>query len=123
MKKLELDKLSDDELIVSFSAASKEMGSAILNSEMRRANKTFRYMEEIDHVLRSRGKDARLKLEPLLDDQDRFVRYYAAEYLLGLVPHRARSVLEWNAKCAGDALAGDASMTLHNLDTGVYKPD
>ncbi len=80
-------------------------------------------MWDIDLVLRSRGKEARLTLLPLLNHENRFVRYYAAKKLLGLVPDHARAIIEWNQKYGFDALAFDAGMTLHNLDTGFYKPD
>jgi hypothetical protein len=62
-------------------------------------------------------------LLPLLDDRNRFVRYYAAQYLLGLAPERARAVIEWNQKYGFDAIAGDAGMLLRRLDSGQYKPD
>jgi hypothetical protein len=59
----------------------------------------------------------------LLDEKDRFVRYYAAKKLLALVPDRARSVIAWNAKYGFDAIAGDANGLLRAFDTGEYKPD
>ena len=118
-----LDALSDDDLVNRFAESAKERGSAVLDSETRRANRMFDRMWAIDSVLRTRGREARIKLVPLLDDKDRFVRYYAALYLLAIVADRARAVIEWNYKNRFDALAGDAGMTLHNLDTGVFKPD
>ena len=80
-------------------------------------------MWAIEDVLRSRGREARLQLVPLLDDHDRFVRYYAAQALLGVAPDRARAVIEWNAKYGFDAIAGDANGLLRAFDTGEYKPD
>jgi hypothetical protein len=64
-----------------------------------------------------------MTLSPLLDDKNRFVRYYAAKYLLGLVPDRARRVIEEIAKFQFDALCGDAGMCLYALDKGIFKPD
>jgi hypothetical protein len=58
----DLDDLSDDELIHHFSKAAKEMGAAVLDSETGRANLKFQIMWDIDLVLRSRGREARLKL-------------------------------------------------------------
>ncbi len=94
-----------------------------MDSEVRRANKMFYYMKAIDSVLRSRGLEARKKLLPLLDRKDRFVRYYAAQYLLAVAPERARAIIEWNHKYWFDALAGDAGMALYALDQGISKPD
>jgi len=123
MKRLNLDRLSDKELIDRFVLSAKKMGAAVQDSDTRQANCMYHLMRVIDFVLRARGKATRLKLLPLLDDGDRFVRYYAAKKLLGVVPDRARPVIEWTHKYWFDAIAGDAGMTLDNLDSGFYKPD
>ena len=123
MKKLDFDRMSDEELLNHFIQAAQKMGAAVLDSEVRQANRMYDVLRDIDMVLRLRGEQTRLKLMPLLKHNNRFVRYYAAKKLLGLVPDRARAVIEWNYKYRFDALAGDAGMTLHNLDTGFYKPD
>jgi hypothetical protein len=123
MTRHNLDALSDEELVTRFAEAAKQRGAAVLDSATRRANRIFRHMWSINNELRFRGKAARLKLIPLLDDKDRFVRYYAAKHLLSLVPDRARAEIERNAKYTYDAICGDAGMTLYNLDTGVFKPD
>jgi hypothetical protein len=80
-------------------------------------------MKAIDTELHSRGLDARLSLGALLDNEDRFVRYYAAIRLLGLLPNKARSVMEWNAKYSADSIAADARGFLGGLDDGSYRPD
>jgi hypothetical protein len=115
--------LSDEELVDCFATATKQMGAAVLDSETGEANRIFDVMWSIDATLRSRGKDARLKLLPLLDDKDRFVRYYAAKKLLGLVPDKARAEIERNGRYTFDAICGDAGMTLDALDAGIFKPD
>jgi hypothetical protein len=119
----ELSSLADDELIARFAATAKVVGAAVLNSDVDRTDRAIRRLWAIEAVLRARGPTSRMKLVRLLDDRDRFVRYYAAYHLLALVPERARAIIEWNAKFGFDALAGDAGMTLRNLDTGFYKPD
>src|SRR5260370_42599017 len=99
------------------------MGAAVLDSETREANRMYHYLRAIDSELRLRGRDTRLKLTPLLKDKDRFVRYYAAQKLLGIIPDRTRAILEWNHKYWFDAIAGDAGMLLVALDSGEYEPD
>jgi len=118
-----LNTLDDNELIRRFSIAAREMGAAVLDSGTSAANKKFQIMWDVDLILRSRGKAARLKLLPLLEEKDRFVRYYAAKKLLGLVPTRARAEIAWNAEHWFDALAGDAKGLLRAFDSGQYKPD
>ena len=109
-KKIDLAGVVDENLIDRFIVAAKKMGAAVLDSEVREANRMYHYLRAIDLELRSRGVDARLKLKPLLKHKNRFVQYYAAQKLLGLVPDRARAVLEWKQKYGFDALAGDAGM-------------
>jgi hypothetical protein len=83
----------------------------------------FKRMQAVDRVLRLRGKEARLALLPLLDDEERSVRYFAANYMLGLAPDRARNVIEEIAKFKFDALCLEAGMCLYALDKGIVKPD
>ena len=123
MKSQKLVDLDNDALVAQFVAAAKQRGLAVLNHEIRKANRIFQIMWDIDLVLRSRGKEARLRLVPLLDDKDRFVRYFAAKKLLGLVPDRARVGIEGIADPKFDALSGDAGMCLYALDEGIFKPD
>jgi hypothetical protein len=111
------------QLVEEFIRISKERGAAILDSNTINAKRTFEEMRAVDRILRSRGRDSRLALLPLLEDKDRFVRYFAAKYLLGLVPDRARHVIEEIAKLKYDALSGDAGMCLYALDKGIFKPD
>jgi hypothetical protein len=110
-------------LIEEFAVLAHRAGSAVLDSEIGEIDHAIRGMWAIADVLRSRGLEARLQLVPLLDRKDRFVRYYAAKALLGLVPDRARAVIEWNARYGFDAIAGDARGLLRAFDTGQYRPD
>jgi hypothetical protein len=119
MKSLRFQELTTDELVQEFARLARHMGAAMLDSETGRFNRMFPGMQAIDRELRSRGRDARMALFPLLEDQDRFVRYYAAKYLLGLVPDLARRVIEDIAEVKYDALSGDAGMCLYALDQGI----
>jgi hypothetical protein len=123
MNRRKLSELGSLDLVQEFAVAARQMGAAVLDSEADRANRIFDRMESIDTCLRERGREARLELAALLDHPDRFVRYYAAEYLLGLVPLRARAVIEENATYHFDALAGAARGLLREFDSGAYKPD
>jgi hypothetical protein len=83
----------------------------------------FYYMRQIDTELRSRGLESRKKLVSLLQNKDRFVRYYAAQHTLALAPQHAREAIEWNAKYWFDAIAGDARGFLRSYDNGEFTPD
>jgi hypothetical protein len=123
MRQQNLSRVPIDDLIVRFAEIAKERGAAVLDLNSRRANVFYDRMKAIDDELRARGRDARLKLAPLLRDPDRFVRFYAAEKLLGLLADASRAVMEWNAKYGFDSLAADARGFLRALDAGTYKPD
>jgi len=120
---MKLNELENRQLVEQFAVTARQMGAAVLDSESGHANQIFDHMEAVEAVLRSRGPTARLELAPLLDDADRFVRYYAAEYLLGLLPARARKNIEENTANYFDALAGDARGLLREFDSGRYQPD
>ena len=123
MTSQEFEALTTEQLVARFTKIAQKMGAAVLDSETRRFNRLFPRMEAIDHELRSRGREARMALSPLLEDDDRFVRYYAARYILGVFPDRARAVIEEIAKYKYDALCGDAGMCLYALDKGIFQPD
>jgi hypothetical protein len=123
MKPTHLAELKTPQLIEEFKNLAHRMGLAVLDSETTLFNRMFPKMQAIDRELRSRGREARVALSPLLESEDRFVRYYAAKYLLGLFPDRARLVIEEIARFKYDALCGDAGMCLYALDEGIFKPD
>jgi Domain of unknown function (DUF2019) len=118
-----LSEMADTALIHEFMTLAKLSGKSINDGEIGRANRALTQLWAIEDVLRARGPGTRSKLLPLLDDQDRLVRYYAAQHLLSIVPGRARKILEENAKFWFDPIAADARGTLHMLDNGEYKPD
>jgi hypothetical protein len=123
MKSHGLSRMTDAELVSQFSTIAKERGEATMMLDTRRANACFDRMKAVDLELRARGVETRKALIPLLNDRDRYVRYYAAMYLLGLVPDQARAILEWNTKYEVGILAADARGMLRALDEGTYKPD
>jgi hypothetical protein len=51
------------------------------------------------------------------------VRLQAAKWSLGVAPEAARQVIESISESNWFPQAGDAGMTLSNLDSGVFKPD
>jgi hypothetical protein len=120
MRARKLEQLDDAELVQAFVDTANRLGEAVIN--WLPAVKLARQLMGIEAVLRARGKGARLRLAPLLDDQNRYVQYYAAQHLEAFFPERCRRIIEDNAK-QGDAIAGDAGMHLDAIDTGIYKPD
>ena len=120
MSQKSYENLDDEALIRAFVDTSIRLGEAV--NYWLPANKFARRLLDISRAFRQRGPKTRLLMAPLLDDGNRFVQYYAAKHLEGLIPERSRQIIEWNAK-QRDAIAGDAGMHLDAVDTGFYKPD
>lgn len=115
-----LSKLSGSELALELTAVAKKLGEAI-NYWMPTA-KLSKDLLSVQNEIRARSREYRLSLAPLLEDQNRYVQYYAARQLLALVPGRSRQIIEENSR-QGDAIAGDAGMLLYTIDSGIYKPE
>jgi hypothetical protein len=72
MNRISLMQLSPDELVDRFAAAATRRGEAVLDLNSQQANVFFDRLLAIDGELRSRGREARLKLAPLLRSPGRF---------------------------------------------------
>jgi hypothetical protein len=123
MRSRGISRMTDAELVFRFSMIAKERGKAAMMLDTRRANVCFDQMKAVDLEMRARGIETRKALVPLLSNPDRYVRYYAAMYLLALAPDQARAILEWNTKFEVGILAADARGMLRALNEGTYKPD
>jgi hypothetical protein len=80
-------------------------------------------MKDVNDELRARGRDARLALTRLYENRNMQVRLMAATLTLGVAPVEARRVIEQISASKIYPQAGDAGMTLDNLDEGIFKPD
>ena len=121
MNRLPFKRSDNADLVRMFADTTSSLGEVVNNWIESGARKSKKLIS-IGNVLRERGEDARLLLIPLLDSKNRFIQYYAAIELEGLMPERCRQIIEWNAK-QRDAIAGDAGMHLRAVDSGFYKPD
>ena len=72
-KKPRFANFTDEKLVERFRIAAHELGEAV-TTWMPAVGLTNRLFA-IEDALRARGKEARLKLAPLLGSYDRFVRY------------------------------------------------
>ncbi len=93
------------------------------NDDTSKVDRLFGDMKAIDEELRKRGRDARLALTRLFNNRNIQVRLSAAKLTLGVAPVEARRVIEQISASKIYPQAGDAGMTLVNLDEGVFKPD
>ncbi len=123
MSRMELDTLTDAQLVDRFTTLSLQQYDATEIDDSKTYTKLFHRLHAVDGVLRKRGLDARRALLPLLDHKNAQVRLNAAHELLAIVPEHARATLEALAKFAPGPQRGRAGMALMRLDSGEYKPD
>ena len=110
--------LDDDQLIQHYALLAKQVGEAIIN--WMPGARLKRRLYALEGEIKARG--ARMKLVKLLSDDNRFVRYYAAQELYGLFPQQCHPIIEENTR-EFDAIAGDARGFLRAIDEGTYKPE
>jgi hypothetical protein len=80
-------------------------------------------MVKIVKELKARPGDQRRALLPLFEHPNMQVRLKAAKATLAIAPKEARQMLESIAASTWQPQAGDAGMSLENLDCGVYVPE
>jgi Domain of unknown function (DUF2019) len=123
MRQVKLQEMTVDQLVDRFAEIGVDQDRALLYDEIGRFNKLFDQMHAVDNELRARGTQARLALLRLFDHPNMQVRLEAAKWSLGVAPEMARKVIQNIYDSKWYPQAGDAGMTLWNLDRGVFKPD
>lgn len=122
MKRVKLSNLSVEQLVNLFVELSVEQDMALLSNAQAKVNRLYWKINAINNELKSRPGDQRLALLPLYDHKNMQVRLKAVYATMALVPKAARSRLEAIAASGWMPQAGDAGMSLINLDRGIYKP-
>jgi hypothetical protein len=114
--------MSLDRLVERFALICVEQDDALLDSDVAKYNRLMDQLVAIQTVLKSRPGDQRSALLSLYVHQNWQVRLMAAHATLALAPEAGRRMLETIANSRHFPQAGDAGMSLLNLDRGVYKP-
>jgi hypothetical protein len=122
MKRHALDKMPTAGLVELFAQIGVAQDEADLGGEIAKYNRLFRRMEDITNELKSREGDERSALLRLFSHPNMQVRLQAAKKTLAVSPVEARKQLEAIAASKWFPQAGDAGMSLWNLDRGVFKP-
>ena len=110
------------ELVERFAANCVEQNKALLWGEIAKFNRLFDQMVAIENELKSRAGDQRRALLALFDHPNMQVRLQAAKVTLAVAPVAARTMLERIKGWGRQPQAGDAGMSLWNLDRGVFVP-
>ena len=96
---------------------------ALLGGQHAKFNRLFTRMMEVSNELKNRDDDQRRQLVRLFSFPNMQVRLQAAKLTLAVAPAEARAQLQAIADSQWFPQAGDAGMSLWNLERGVFKPD
>jgi ParB-like chromosome segregation protein Spo0J len=122
MRPTKLEQMSVDDLVDGFAAICIEQDRALLYSDIKKFNRIYDQMVAIREELKRRPGDQRKALVKLYDHPNAQVQLQAARASLAVEPAAARMLIEKIASSRKYPQAGDAGMTLVNLDRGVFKP-
>ena len=122
MKKVDLSRMSDGDLVQLFAENTREQDRSLLVGQIAKYNRLFDRMKDIHDELKRRPGDQRRILVQLFGFPNMHVRLQAAKLTLAVAPLEARAQLQAIVDSKWFPQAGDAGMCLHNLDTGFYKP-
>ena len=122
MKTSKINHLSTGQLVARFAEICLDQDQALLRSDIAGFNRLYGQMVAIRDELKSRMGDERRALVALYNHENAQVRLQAARASLAVAPEEARRVIELIANGRKFPQAGDAGMTISNLDSGVFKP-
>jgi Domain of unknown function (DUF2019) len=114
--------MTAEQLVERFAAIALDQHEAIATYNNAKFNRRFLQMDAVERELKARSGDQRRALLPLYDHPNAQVRLMAAKATLAVAPEAARSLLRAIADSGSNPQAGDAGMSLVNLELGIFKP-
>lgn len=122
MNSSELQSLTANELVNRFTQVVVAQDEALLGGKRTKFKQLFWQMMDVANELKRREGDQRRLLTQLFLYPNVQVQLQAAKLTLAVAPIEARQKLEAIAATHWMPQAGDAGMSLSNLDRGVFKP-
>jgi len=122
MTRSDLKEMTVDQLVKQFTAIALDQDKALLRNEYAKFNRLFDEMEEVERELKMRQGDQRRELLHLYSHPSAQVRIKAVMATLAVAPEAARSMLKVIAESREYPQAGEAGMSLINLERGIFKP-
>ena len=110
------------QLVERFTTIGIEQDQALLRRQYAKFNGLFEQMVAIEDELRTRDGDQRRELLSLYKHPNAQVRLNAIKATLAVAPDIARRALQALADSREYPQAGDAGMSLWNLEQGIFKP-
>jgi hypothetical protein len=122
MKRINVPEMTVDQLVERFAAIAMDQGDAMRKDDNAKFTRLFWQMEAVEGELKARLGDQRRALLRLYDHPNTQVRLTAAKATLAVAPEAARRLLRTIAESKDYPQAGDAGMSLVNLERGIFKP-
>jgi hypothetical protein len=122
MKWPKLEDMTVNQLVERFTGIGIEQDQAILRDKHATFNRLFDEMVAIEHELKRRDGDRRRELLSLYNHPNAQVRLNAVKATLAVAPEPARRALQAIADSREYPQAGDAGMSIWNLERGIFKP-
>ena len=117
-----LDQMSVDQLVEHFSDLALQQDRALLGENIKRVNQLYDALKDVEGELKLRDGDQRRALLRLYEHKNPQVRLKAVKATLAVAPEVARPMLQAIADSREYPQAGEAGMSIWNLDQGIYKP-
>jgi ParB-like chromosome segregation protein Spo0J len=118
----ELQGMTVEQLVERFVVIALDQDKALLRREHARFNRLFDEMEAVEGELKARDGDQRQALLSLYDHPNTQVRVKAVKATLAVAPEPALRQLKEIAESRKYPQAGEAGMSLLNLERGIFKP-
>lgn len=125
MSRANLHAMNVDKLVDRFAVIAVEQDSAMMEGafgDIVKINRLMRQLRAVEQELKNRPGDQRRALSVLYTHANLQVRLMAAKLTLAVAPEAARQVLQAIVDSRRQPQAGDAGMSLWNLDRGVFVP-
>jgi Domain of unknown function (DUF2019) len=114
--------MTANQLVERFTGIGIEQDQALLRRQHAKFNGLFDEMVAIEDELKRRDGDQRRQLLPPYNHPNAQVRLNAAKATLAVAPEPARRALQTIADSREYPQAGNAGMSLDNLELGIFKP-
>ena len=122
MKRIDIPEMTVEQLVERFAAIATDQDEAMRKDDNAKFTRLFWQMEAVEGELKARLGDQRRALLRLYDHPNTQVRLTAAKATLAVAPESARRLLQTIADSKDVPQAGDAGMSLDNLERGIFKP-
>lgn len=122
MKRAKVQDMTMKQLVDRFTAIGIEQDQAIFGRQHASFNRLFDQLMAVQNELKRRDGDQRRELLSLYNHPNAQVRLNAVKATLAVAPERARRALQASADSREYPQAGDAGMSLDNLEFGIFKP-